>query len=448
MAIAKRKPESQPPVKLNLAEVKEETYLGIVNDNDSIATTSLLAYIEGMPWTVQYYAQLIGKHNDLRELDAHQDASFQQYQKIKDLELRVDSALQTSYDNTNALTSVTGSANVTSFIPNVNDYFIAEAGSANTALFRVTSSERKAFNRQSVYLINYTLVRYVTNQDDAYQNLEAKTVRTYHFSKDRLVDGLAPILREDQHALTREISLLYKSLVKYYFKTFFNRTYKTLVIPSQPYSIYDPLLVDFLRQIMDTMDADEIRDITYAPIDQDRFVKDGSLWRVLLERDTVALSYVAHKAVIISKDYFNASSWIKSSAYWPLDYFVFPQVSDLARIPGDPTPPASSLVELAGDKVFSNQKDFILSRPDEAIALIHPVLKDEYYLLSEWFYTGMGQASALEILLRDYLKSAAPDLGLLHQLVVGYRGWPLLEQFYYGPLLFLLMKDSVRGFYR
>jgi hypothetical protein len=112
MAIAKRKPESQPPVKLNLAEVKEETYLGIVNDNDSIATTSLLAYIEGMPWTVQYYAQLIGKHNDLRELDAHQDASFQQYQKIKDLELRVDSALQTSYDNTNALTSVTGSANV------------------------------------------------------------------------------------------------------------------------------------------------------------------------------------------------------------------------------------------------------------------------------------------------------------------------------------------------
>jgi hypothetical protein len=332
MAIAKRKPESQPPVKLNLAEVKEETYLGIVNDNDSIATTSLLAYIEGMPWTVQYYAQLIGKHNDLRELDAHQDASFQQYQKIKDLELRVDSALQTSYDNTNALTSVTGSANV--------------------------------------------------------------------------------------------------------------------VIPSQPYSIYDPLLVDFLRQIMDTMDADEIRDITYAPIDQDRFVKDGSLWRVLLERDTVALSYVAHKAVIISKDYFNASSWIKSSAYWPLDYFVFPQVSDLARIPGDPTPPTSSLVELAGDKVFSNQKDFILSRPDEAIALIHPVLKDEYYLLSEWFYTGMGQASALEILLRDYLKSAAPDLGLLHQLVVGYRGWPLLEQFYYGPLLFLLMKDSVRGFYR
>jgi len=423
MAIAKRKPESQPPAKLNLAEVKEETYLGIVNDNDSIATTSLLAYIEGMPWSVQYYAQLIGKHNDLRELDAHQDASFQQYQKIKDLELRVDSALQTSYDNTNALTSVTGSANVTSFIPNVNDYFIAEAGSANTALFRVTSSERKVFNRQSVYLINYTLVRYVTNEDDAYKNLEAKTVRTYHFSKDRLVDGLSPILREDQHALGREISLLYRSLVKYYFKTFFNRSYKTLVIPSQSYSIYDPLLVDFLRQIMDTMDADEIRDITYAPIDQDRFIKDGSLWRALLERDHTALSYVAHKAVVVSKDYFNGSSWLKSAAYWPLDYFVFPRANDRARIPGDPNAPTASMVELAGDKVFTDLKELTLSRPDGAIALIHPVLVDDYYLLSKWFYTEVGQASALEILLRDYLKGSTSDLGLLHQLVVRYHTW-------------------------
>lgn len=444
MAIAKRRPDVEPKVEALTPDVEEQTYLGIVHENENLQVTSMLAYIDGMPWTVQYYSQLIGMHNDLRELDSGQDAAFQQYQNIKDLEIRVDSALQTSYDSNTNLTTVSGSANVYGFVPNSNDYFIAEAGSTNTALFRITTVERKAFNRQSVYLINYTLVRYITDQDEQYINLQAKVVRTYKFSKERVVEGLSPLLRVEQNTLYTQIGSAYKHLARYYYKTFFNNDFKTLILPKQSRSIYDHGLIDFLRQIMDTLEADEITSIMYAPVDNDAYINEGGLWRVLLDRDYAALEYTAHKAVILHRSHFSKASWLRSAFYWPIEYHVIPLALKRAGLTNKPEPVLSDAVDLEPtDSTYDPLKTTV-----NGVRLIPYVAEDDYYVLSQWFYTNKGQSSVLEILVRDYLKCQTIDLHKLNVLVSSYRTWPILEQFYFGPLLFLLMKDAVRGFYR
>jgi hypothetical protein len=85
---------------------------------------------------------------------------------------------------------------------------------------------------------------------------------------------------------------------------------------------------------------------------------------------------------------------------------------------------------------------------DSSFPLIKPVLIDDYYVLSEAFYTNEGVLSALEIQVRDYLNHKTLSLDLMEQLIADYPNWPVLEQFYYGPILALLCKEAPRGFYK
>lgn len=162
MPIANLDPIAELPVTPVLPETEKTSYLGIVADASKEPTGALVAYLDGMPWSVDYFGQLLGKHNDLRSLDAGQNAAFQQYQLTKGVELRVSTALSSSYDQERAITTVTGTAVLPYLLPNVNDYFIADAGSQQYGLYRVTRVERKIFNRDSVYSIDYERVAYVT----------------------------------------------------------------------------------------------------------------------------------------------------------------------------------------------------------------------------------------------------------------------------------------------
>jgi hypothetical protein len=161
MGIAKHNPISAPSVKINIPKIEPKTYQGIVVDDKATAVKSLIAYVEGAPWTVNYYSQVVAEHNDLREIDAAEPDIYQQYTKINDLEIRVTTSLSESNDTQTGLMTVTGSGNMYgSVLPNVNDYFTTDSGDTKKGLFRVSNVERKSFNRDSIFYIDYTLVGY------------------------------------------------------------------------------------------------------------------------------------------------------------------------------------------------------------------------------------------------------------------------------------------------
>lgn len=452
MPIATRRPDAPADVVPVSPKTAPETFLGIVADNNNTPTKALVAYVDGMPWTVSYYSQLKGLHNDLRELDPNQDAAFQQYQKTQNLELRVQSALTTSYDPEQGLTSVTGSSVLMYIVPNVNDYFVAEAGTREEGLYRITSVERKVFNRDSVYEINYTLVSYIDRDDPLYLDLEKKVVREYVFSKERLVENISPIMTKETYEKAIDIAHEFRSLTRNYFHDFFNPTYSTLVVPGQSVSVYDFGLVNFLNAILEANSYPEGKWLKSVSMDRDRFLAQGMLWRALLERDYELLEYINQKAKVVPKQYFNRSSWIKSAAFWNLQSFVYPEAANTAAaIPGDPIPPSYSGKAIEGTATMelppASLKNTYTNDAGEGIPIIKSVLVDDYYILSGEFYTGGSTLSVLEILVRDYLKKATLDLKLLKVVFEQYRTWPVLEQFYYGPLLILLAKEAIVGFY-
>lgn len=267
-----------------------------------------------------------------------------------------------------------------------------------------------------------------------------------------MTEGLSPVLREEIFALSTDIAKSYQDTIQHYFRKFFNRTQMTLVVPGQSKSIYDTWLVLFIIAIIDSRIAPELRDMKVISTDHERYLDQGSLWQVLLDRQYDNLEFVHQKTQLAPRTHFNRSSWLKGTAYWNMDYYVYPIIEDHdVHVKNDPRPQEYAFASLEGQPVMETLKwkerntytDGVITLP-----LIKSVLVDNYYVLSKAFYEGDSDLSVLEVLVKDYLKYQTIDLVLLAALVKEYKNWPVLEQFYYGPLLILLMKDAVKGFYQ
>lgn len=454
MSIAKRKPTAEVPQNAAaLPQVQPASYKGVVYDDKHTPLVSLIAYITGAPWAVNYYAQVVGEHNDLREIDPGQSGVYQQYSKTIGLELRVENALNSSYDNERGITTVTGSANVYPFMtPNVADYICADAGADQYALFRVTQVDRRSFNRDSVYTIEYELIGYVERNRELYDNIESKVIKSFHFSKDRLIEGLSPTLRTEDYHKVINLKSLYSDLVKFYYKSFFDVRYGTLVIPGQAQPCYDSFLVNYLSTLVETTDAPEIMSVRKIPTDRETYLSQPQFWDLLSNKDYNGKAYTNNKMGLVSKTLFNRNSYVQGLAFSNISYVVYPDNPDTSAYIGtiQCIKPilSATLVETVGqNNVVFSLADNQLVTDTKSYKLIHDVLYDDFYVLSAEFYNGTEQQSLLEILVKDYLKGNTLDLSKLYAVTDTFRKWKRLEQYYYGPILMTLIKEADRAQY-
>lgn len=454
MSIAKRKPTAElPQSTANLPQVQPPEYKGVVYNDKNTPLVSLIAYISGAAWTVNYYSQVVGEHNDLREIDPGQSGVYQQYKKTIGLELKVDNALSSTYDTDRGITTVTGSANVYSFLlPNVADYICADAGANRYALFKVTNVERKTFNRDSVYTIDYELIGYIEQNRELYDNIEAKVVKSFHFSKDRLIEGLSPTLRTEDYQKVINLKSLYSDLVKFYYKSFYDIRFGTLIVPGQESPIYDPFLANYISKIVDTFDAPEISSVRKIPTDKETYLSQPQFWDLLLNKDYNGKAYSNNKMGLVAKTHFNKNSFVQGLAFSNVSHVVYPDTPDTSAFIGE----CFGIKILASQVLIgtTGQNNAVFSISDNQIIagtvtykLIHEVLADDFYVLSAEFYNETAQQSLLEILVKDYLKGNAIDLTLLYAVTDTYRKWKRLEQFYYGPILLTLIKEADRAQY-
>lgn len=453
MAIASYKPNTDPVIPVNTPKIQPDNYQGVVYDDNNIPLTSLVAYIEGAPYYCDYFKQVVGASNDLREIDPGQSNVYQQYERINGLEIRVSSALTSSYDSDTGITTVSGSGIIYPFmVPNNADYFVSDAGDNQKGLFRITNVERRTFNRDSAFYVDYELVGYIHTLEALYGDLESKVIREYHFSKERLLEGLQPVLRTSQHNQLTSLSAIYNNLVTQYFKTFLNKEYNTLIIPGQSMAIYDSFLVDFVFKIVDSFQHYDMRLTRQYSIDNNPYMAQPQLWDLLLRKDFKGLSDCNQKMSYVTKYAFNPNGFIHGIYFTNLDAVVYPVTPDVtvaldshpeARIVNleplvEPTNRQGTLADLINNQYISGSTTY---------PYIHTVTTDDYYVLSQAFYDQTANMSLLEVLVKDYIKQQTIDLEKLLALCDHYSQWGRLEQFSYGPLLMLLIKEANRSNY-
>jgi len=413
MGIATYKPDRDPPiVTTNLPKTEPDNYKSIIYSDDNKPLHSLLSYIEGSSWTVDYYSQVVSRDNDLREIDPVEPNISQQYQVIKKLELRVNSPLSQSYDNETGITTVVGTSTIYPFLlPNINDYFITNVGDNKTAIFRITNVDRKSFNRDSVYQVDYEIVGYTDTLQTIYEDLISKVIRTYYFSKDRLVEGLEPILKTEDH--NREITLKqeYSKLIKYYFRNFLNKRYGTLVLPGQEYAIYDSFLVTYLFKILDSSVARDLIEVRQIPTDNELFLKQRQFWECMLSKDFDLLAESNTKMKLVNRFVFNRNTYLHGLVYSNIDYIVYPDEPELSILINE-YPSSKTVSDTAAIVEVVNRENYLAnllvntySANNTTYEDIKLVTHDDYYVLSRDFYDNTDNKSVLEILTKDYMNT-------------------------------------------
>jgi hypothetical protein len=193
MPIVTSKPTSQPAPAPQVVPKIIESSQTIVVDAKHEPLQSLITQVAGFSWTVDYYSQVITKDTALAGQDSALPAQLQQYKLIKDLEVKVSSALSPTQDNETKQMIATGEAIVHSMvIPNAGDMFTAEIGDGRIGVFQVQNTQKKSLMSQSVYSFEYTFIYYTDNYPSRYADLVKKVVQTHVYVKDFLTHGQNP----------------------------------------------------------------------------------------------------------------------------------------------------------------------------------------------------------------------------------------------------------------
>ena len=464
MPIASPKPTSLTPTPVQIKPEhklpEHEVYKTATLDNAIIPPESTLAYMEGMAWAVDYYSQMVGEHDDIREVDIGQNASLQQYRKIKNLELRVQSDLTPNYDQETGITTVTGGAIAIQIIPNKYDYFITETGIKEKSLFMVTSVEQKSYMSKSVYEISYTLIGHISDPAvyDRHEALAYRTVQTFYFHKERITVNASPLLTEEQHGDAITLSRKLKGMYQTYFDMFTVSANRLLLVPDPLHRVYDTRVARFLISIVDSRDYPAISKLNYVTADREPYLSKNSIWTAIMMRSKDILKTTLNKVGYMPRGAFGTNSWLTSTNCWNLDYHVYPNHGDdnrakrLTEGRNHPNHDAlnmlTSLPPRLDDEDVSMWLDNLTIYKSETVSFIRPVHEGDYYVFSDAFYhNSNSNLSMLEILVNDYMASRPIDIKAVSLLAQQWETWPALEQFYYGPVIFLLIKDTVRGFY-
>jgi hypothetical protein len=296
---------------------------------------------------------------------------------------------------------------------------------------------------------------YVSSSTELLEGLEERVQRVYHFSKDRLLENLQPMVKEDDFVLLESLLDKYRDLVRYYFNSFFNKSYSTLVLPGQTASIYDYKLLKYVYKIVNVHDIPNHAFMRIPNIDGDLGLAEGQvdIWDILLERDSESITHCNDQFSTAHTRSFNRNPFLMGLSYNNIEYLVYPTDVDtsmrIANRSGRFKCISSKAIydSLNRDEVhYGNYDDTYIDNLTNCTRFGH-VSSDEYYIFSKDFYKLGNNLTLLEQLVLDYLNKRAINLKKLHDLLNNYRNLTRLDQFYYGPILLTLIKEARKDIY-
>ena len=220
------------------------------NRNDNLH--SLIQYSTGAKQQVVYFRQRLGIDDAPTHFSLAITSPAQQYERIDGVEILVQSGYSYSQTEDYKYSEITGTAHVKPpIIPNVGDVMLMDIGRGTFAIFSINSVTRLSHRRNTLHEINYRMMHEVKDQlnDEYMLNLNRKVVEVMKWSNDFFKYAQNPLLTPERANVFEFLSDHYKSLVTWYFKTFYVKYYETLLVPNQPLLTYDPFFMEFISRV-------------------------------------------------------------------------------------------------------------------------------------------------------------------------------------------------------
>lgn len=429
-----------------------------IYDHKETPLWSLDSFMSGSPWELlAYFSQRLGKNDTTKKLDLNSTPAYQSYTKIEKLEILVQSALSPAFRDKEQIMEVTGTASIYSLLtPNVDDYFLATSNLAKLGLFRIVNVNRRTFERESIHAVEYMVEKEITENDPEYKDLMRKAVSTFVFSKQRLIENRNPLLLKHTYTKIANLQDLYKSLVTNYFSSFFQTVSSTLLVPGQTMKHYDPMLTDFICQIVSTRDAPQLQRMHLFSLDNDQSFKIDNIWSLMLKRGIENLPYLVQTMGKLSPLSMHTSFYGRSGNFGNADYFICPKLFDTSSYPVRELIPQTTQISQGEVLNFKRTNTYgggeldsetvVYNNGGVEIPVYTPIHTLDTYIFPKSFYEG-EKKTLIEILTMDYIQRASINLDMLLFMTSYYQKLERLEQFYFGPILMTLLKEADRGAY-
>jgi hypothetical protein len=455
MPIVNPTPAAPPLEQPTQVRTTAPAYKGVTVDSRYEPSAMLTTFVEGAPWTVEYYSQVVDQDSGSSGQQVNAPAPLQQYQLIKGLELRVSSPLTQSQNTEDASMIVQGTGMLpVGVIPNEGDMFLADIGDGKEGVFQLTMSEKKSIFKDAVYYIEYRLVSYST--PERLGDLKAKTIKVLRFVKDFLVHGQNPVIQEDAFQAAARLSRRFPRLLERWVKEHLNLEYMTLTVPGQDRPIYDPFLTRAVMAFFNTGDAIDMRKVRVLNVDDDLAMRSYCLWDAIEHQERGLLRQGFKKAGLVHAFTFSRNPMLEGIRFSGIRSVIYPTDPDFTvnmpeasrlkllepdNLDGDLVAAPTNVIELVD--VISNLD---LDTNELNPAAIKAVLCDDFYIFSQAFYdqATSGQ-TLLELCVQRYIDGKALDARVLDALSDSVPAWGLLERYYYIPILLVLIRAYIRG---
>jgi len=286
----------------------------------------LIVDVEGEPWDVEYYNQLLTSGERPKPFDPGLDPTLQQYVYIKGFRLSVTADLSSSNDADTGTTTVSGAGVIypNTIIPHVGDMFIGKVEAGFYGLFSIKTVNRTTFYKKAAYEVEYTLY----DQLDAVlkQKLTDKVIENKFFDPHRLLAGEHPLISYEK----ANNEVYYKQsighLIDQLYQMFYHRESKTFVVEeADGGKYYDPWAIAFFNTVTDRAATEAYSMPEEYHVGVDKPLEKPTLWRAILKADPTGLSYLYPR--IFQRKMAGELSVVyirKSIVHTRIDYVIMP----------------------------------------------------------------------------------------------------------------------------
>lgn len=413
-------------------------------------TLSLLKYVEGFPWTIHYYGQLVNKSNTLEKFDPSIINLTSPYYEIKNLILQVASPLTSNYDQATGVTTVEGTSIVPFGVtPNIGDIFLANVDSGEDAIFVINNVTRKTYRKDTIYEINYYLLYYTSTNQNFYDTLKERVQQTYYFNKDSNFFNRDNLITPEVKEASDILQTFLHQSKDYYFSSFFNRALGGLFLPHKDYKLYDPVLMDF---ILKTVELDyNLNRLSLYNYSNNKVVEQPSILTALIKREKSLLSIINKQYRFISTSYLSNKSRFGTLAAAGVDYFLYPLNPEDKHITNKQ--PALILDADTGISAITDLNTSSLTLQVETLTgnknLLPEMFTNDYYIVSENFYNYVQEQdivtstaiSYIELIIYKFLRAESITKKDLVIAIQEYENWDSLHQFYLLPVMWLIVRN-------
>lgn len=430
-------PSREPSLLGEEVRINNSAYKSAIVESKYIPLGSLITHISGALWGggVTWYSQILGKSEEPTPFDSNLPPIYQQYRKIKTLQLRVTTPLDYRQDENSNDPELQGVAvTLGGFIPNEGDMFLADVGSGREGIFVLNKvPEKKALLAEEVYEVSYTFVAFSEPNLKYINQLDTKVVVTEVYTPPTNNRPSYTLINEESVLLKQDLIELRKSIIYGFNDSFYDPARNTYLSPE---GYYDGNLVSFIKKIVTTRELPILSTLETYLLGNYFPARKDLIYKVFLTGQGSLLRNIVQKAVLVDLGGLYTNLPVNIATYNDIHYAVVPDAPQ--HDPSNIVIQYTTVIWAVDETLYESHNP-TLHRP-----LIHPIEFDDFYILSEQFYTGQTAGmSELENILYLAINNKPIDITPVKLIYEFYLTMSATNRFFYAPIMIMLLNYAI-----